>query len=357
MLTQAEIDALLSGAIEIEAADTQDSVNLAELLGKQEGTASPSVGASARETAGPASTDERQIRPYNFWSPDRFSKEQMRAVELVHEELGERLTNTLPSFLRTNLRPRIVHTEQGRFHDFMADLPPNSLFHLVSLAPLPGQLLITISPEVSYIILETRLGGRSDRRSKEHTLTDIDQSLLQDLIENMLNDLKASWSKVVAVEPKLVDSTINQHWVQMMIGNERVMMITFELMVHDVTGTMSFYVPYAMLKPIINELNPHIIISGRKEQKPDPNSRKNNYEGLSKTNMPLRVMLGNTQITMGELMNLRKGDVLLLDTPIVNDVPVMLSDQVRFKGRIGRKGKYLAVQLTEIIKTEDETKS
>jgi hypothetical protein len=32
MLTQAEIDALLSGAIEIEKADNQEGINLAELM-------------------------------------------------------------------------------------------------------------------------------------------------------------------------------------------------------------------------------------------------------------------------------------------------------------------------------------
>ena len=76
----------------------------------------------------------------------------------------------------------------------------------------------------------------------------------------MLNDIKASWSKVASLEPKLVDSTTNQHWVQMMVGNERMMMITFEMSINSVTGTMSFYLPYSKLKPIINALNPHIII-------------------------------------------------------------------------------------------------
>lgn len=334
MLSQNEIDALLSGAIEIEETD-QDSVNLASLIGQKK-----------KETE---DSGERQIRPYNFWSPDRFSKDQMRAVELVHEELGERLTNSLPSFLHTNLRPRLVHTEQGRFHDFLGDLSPNSLLNMVTLAPLPGQMVITISPEISFIILEQRLGGRSDRRADQHTLTEIDQSLLQDLVESMLNDIKAAWSKVVPVEPKRVDSTVNHHWVQMLVGNERVMTVVFELMIHQVTGTMSFYIPYSMLKPVINVLNPHTIITGRKQHYMDPEARRLNEENLSQIDMDIQVVLGSNKITVKDLSALQTGDVIVLNSPTKKDLEVRISGKPRFQGKVGRVGNHLAVKITSTI--------
>ncbi len=47
---------------------------------------------------------------------------------MIHEDLGERLTASLPSFLRSNMRPKVIHTEQGRFHDFLEDLPPRACF-------------------------------------------------------------------------------------------------------------------------------------------------------------------------------------------------------------------------------------
>ncbi|MBI9044025.1 MAG: FliM/FliN family flagellar motor switch protein [Anaerolineaceae bacterium] len=338
MLTQAEIDALLSGAIEIEQSDEQETVNLAELMGAKGEAEEPEE--KHQDDMG------REVRPYNFWSPDRFSKDHMRAIELIHEELGERLTNTMPTFLRTNIRPRIVHTEQGRFHDFLSDLNPQTLFHLINLAPLPGQFLVTISTEISYSILEIRLGGRSEKKNKNHTITDLDQSLLDDLIENMLNDIKASWSKIANVEPKLVDSTTNQHWVQMMIGNERVMMITFELAINDVTGTMSYYIPYAMLKPIINELNPHIIISGRKEEFQDMNARNQNYKNLAKINLPIKVLLGYANLTLKDLMELQKGDVLVLDTNAKQELVVDIADKPSFYGNIGKSGKRVAIKIT-----------
>jgi flagellar motor switch protein FliM len=335
MLTQAEIDALLNGSIEISAPDSDEKINLAEILGEKSAEKKPKQ-----------DNRERQVQAYNFWSPDRFSKEQMRAVELIHEDLAERLASSLPSFLRTNLRPRVAHTEQGRYHDFLKDLPPSSMFHIVTLAPLPGQMIITISPEVSYSILELQLGGKSERGQVSRSLTEIDQLLLRSMVEHMLNDIKAAWSKLIVVEPGLEDSTVNYHWVQMVMGNERVMLIAFEVTLQSVTGTMNIYIPFTLLKPIANLLNPYIWISGQKDRQPNPNEQETAVKNLSEVMLPLKVLLGNAQISFSDLMSLQVGEMIQLNQQVDRDLQVKVADKTRFYGRAGRKGNRLAVQIT-----------
>lgn len=341
MLSQAEIDALLNGAIEIDQQNGQEGINLADLM-------NPS--GSERPAAPEGGEVSRKITAYNFWSPDRFSKEQMRAIELVHEDLAERLTTSLPTFLRTNIRPRLVHTEQGRFHDFLKDYPPNSLFHMITLAPLPGQMVLTISPNVSYMILEQRLGGKMEGKMKERPLTDIDQSLLRGLVEHMVGDLKAVWSKVVTIEPSLEDSTTNQHWVQMMIGNERVMLLTFELSIQNITGTMSVFISFNMLKPIANELNPHIWIAGRKEHQQDPQARERVVQNLQNIAMPVEVILGNAELSLNEILHLGIGDVIQLDTTINTPLMIKVAHKPQFWGKVGRSNKHMAVQVSGVIR-------
>ncbi len=336
MLSQAEIDALLNGAIEID--DNQGSVNLAELMG-------PSTN-EAKEGGG----DGRRVQTYNFWSPDRFSKDQMRAVELVHEDLVERLTTSMPSFLRVGLRPRLVHTEQGRFHDFIKDVPANSLYHVITMAPLPGQMILTISPDVSVRILEQRLGGKTEGSRKERAMTNIDQSLLRGMVEHLLNDLKAAWSKVVSVEPNLEDSTVNQHWVQMMMGNDRVMLLTFELSIQSTTGIMNIYIPFSMLKPIAGVLNPHVWITGRKEKTIDLVSRQTTLENLYDMLMPIRVILGQAQLTLSEALHLSEGDVIALDTQVGQTLVMEVANTTRLNTRVGRSGKKIAVQVVSVAR-------
>jgi flagellar motor switch protein FliM len=247
------------------------------------------------------------------------------------------------------LRPRVVHTEQGRFHDFMADLNEGTIFHLLTMNPLPGQMVVTISPDISYVILEQRLGGQVDRDARQRPLTEIDQALLRGMIEHILGDIKASWSRLAPVEPSLDDSTTNSHWVQMMLGNERVMLVILEMTIQEVSGMMNIYIPFATLKPVAQNLNPHMWISGYKDRSPDPATRNLALEGLSLVTLPVRVFLGNTRLPLSQIVNLQPGDIVRLDTPVNQDLPVQVADQTCFLGRVGRHGTRLAAQITTVV--------
>ena len=345
MLAQQEIDALLSGAIDLDQKDGGESVNLADMM-------NPSG-----ERAKDGGTRQKKIQVYNFWFPARFSKDQMRAVELIHEDLSERLTTSLPTFLRTNVRPRLVHIEQGRFHDFIKDFPPNTLFHLISLAPLPGHMVLTMSLNVSYLILEQRLGGKIEGRFTERQLTEIDQSLLRGLVEHMLGDMKSAWSKVVSLEPSLEDSTVNQHWVQMMMGNERVLLLTIEINIQGVTGTMSIFIPFNMLKPISDVLNPHIWIAGRKENQINPAAREAAMQAMMKASFPVTILLGSAELSLRSLLHLSVGDVIELDTSIDSPLTVQVSNKKQFHARVGKSGKRMGVQITRVYHENDDTRT
>ena len=349
MLTQAEIDALLAGALEAEQPHGESGVNLADLIAP----AAPAGGAGgapasvAAPLAAPRDkTDTRQIRPYNFWSPDRFSKEQMRAVELVHENLAERLTSSLPPYLRTDFRPRVVHIEQGRSDDFLKDLAPGTLFHVMAMDPLPGRVVMVISQEITWVILERLLGGAGWSDHKSRALTDIGQSLMKGTVEYMLNDIKAAWSKVVTLEPRLEDSTVNHHWVMMLMGNTRIMLVTFEITIQGTTGTMGIYIPFSMLKPVANVLNPHAWIAGREEHQLDDVARDRIRSSIKQVPLLVRAVLGSTELSIEELTNLRPGDVVQLDKLAKQEVTIWVRDREYFLGRAGTSGKRIAIQVT-----------
>jgi len=341
MLAQSEIDALLSGAIDLDQKDGGVSVNLADMM-------NPS-GEQGKDDG----KRKKKIQVYNFWFPARFSKDQMRAVELIHEDLSERLTTSLPTFLRTNVRPHLVHIEQGRFHDFIRDFSPNTLFHLISLAPLPGHMILTMSLNVSYLILEQRLGGKIEGRFTERQLTEIDQSLLRGMVEHMLGDIKGAWSKVVSLEPSLEDSTVNQHWVQMMMGNERVLLLTIEINIQGVTGTMSIFIPFNTLKPITEVLNPHIWIAGRKEHQQNPVARQAALQAMMKASFPVTVILGSAELSLRNLMGLSVGDVIELDTSLDSPLTVQVANKKQFHARVGKSGKRMGVQITRVYREHD----
>jgi flagellar motor switch protein FliM len=344
MLSQPEVDAML-------AKDQKPEVP------KSEPTARPAEFQEETPARGMASSEEKKVQPYDFWSPNRFYKDQMRALELLHQDLAELLSASLPSFLRTNSKPRVVQIEQGRFHDFMKDLNENTIFHLITLSPLPSQIILTISPEVCADILELQLGGPAGMVRKPRAFTEIDQALLRSLVEFMLGDIKASWSRVASVEPKLEDSTTNHHWVQMTVGNERMTMVVFDLSVLEVSGRMNLYIPFSLLKPIENLLDPHLWVSGYKDRSIDKDAQEQAFLALSQVSLPLRILLGNARLSLEDLARLQPGDILCLDTKLNQDVQVNIAGKHCFMARPGSVGTRLAVQINSLVSPADERKT
>ncbi len=334
MLSQAEIDALLAGNIEVEQSGGEGAVNLAELMGKEGQPHS-----SKREG--------KKVRPYNFWSPNVFSKEQTRALELIHEDLAERLTSSLPSFLRSEFHVRMVHVEQGRFEEFLKDLPEKCLFHLLRFDPLPGRVVLLFDHEVTWRILGGLLGGKADGESAgEQALTEMSQSVLEVFVRNMLTDFKAAWSRLVELQPRLEESTTNQHWVQMAMVNARVKLVTFELVIDGTSGTMNLYIPFSTLKPVTQQLDPHLWAAGeKKETVPDDGTRQKLMAGLMQVALDLRVVLGEADLTVAELTRLEPGDIIPLESEAHGELAVCVGDRTRFLGRAGKVGRRLAVQI------------
>jgi flagellar motor switch protein FliM len=128
------------------------------------------------------------------------------------------------------------------------------------------------------------------------------------------------------------------------------MLITFEMVLNSVTGTMNIYIPFTMLKPIANVLNPHAWFSGRKERQSDPEDRQTAVESLAQVNLDLRVILGTVRLTFDHLVNLKPGDVISLDTSVNQDVSMVVANRNCFKVRVGKVGNRIAAQVTSLVR-------
>ena len=56
--------------------------------------------------------DKIEIRPYDFKRPERISKDQMRALEMLHETFARNFGASLSGYLRTIVEVRVSHAAQ-----------------------------------------------------------------------------------------------------------------------------------------------------------------------------------------------------------------------------------------------------
>lgn len=99
-----------------------------------------------------------EVRAYDFKRPERVSKDQMRALQTLHEAFARNFGAALSGFLRAIVEVRVATCEQMTYGDFISGLPNPTSFNLISADGLQGQMCLEISPLIIYPIIDRLLG-------------------------------------------------------------------------------------------------------------------------------------------------------------------------------------------------------
>jgi len=123
---------------------------------------------------------DREVRLYDFKRPERVSKEQMRALEAIHEAFARNFGASLSGFLRTIVEVRVATAEQLTYSEFINSLPNPTNFNLLTAEPIEGQLCLEVSPLIIYPIIDRLLGGGKDAGPiSRRPLTEIELRLVR----------------------------------------------------------------------------------------------------------------------------------------------------------------------------------
>jgi flagellar motor switch protein FliM len=324
VLSQSEIDALL-------AALTSGSVNVEDLKEEEK---------------------KKKVRVYDFKRPNKFSKDQLNTLSNIYENYCRALNTHLSALLRTIVQVNLMSVEQLTYDEFTRSIPDPSIINIISLNPLPGNAIMEINPNISFIMLDRLLGGIGQGLESLRTLTEIERTVMELLGQKMVNLFREAWSTIISLSPRIEFIENNPQFAQITSATEMVVLISLETRIFERVGMINICIPYITLEPIISKLSVQFwYSSARKEQTPE------NFIGLRKrietALVPVKVVLGRTRVTLAELLELQLGDVIALDTRVDQELEVVVGPQTKFTGRPGLIGNRLGVQITSQVRNDD----
>ena len=345
ILDQNEVDALLA-AVDGEVAS--------------DAGAAEEVRAGDTDGGGPRVFSQRgathvDVSLYDFKRPERVSKDQMRALEALHEGFGRNLGAALSGYLRTIIEVSVSSIEQLTYSEFIYSLPNPTCFTLLSSDGLDGQLCLEISPLIVYPIVDRLLGGsNADLFIPQRPLTVIEQRLVSRITDRATQHLSEAWSNLTPLGFTVSDYESNPQLVQIVPPSETVVVVGFELKMGTRAGTMSLCIPYTVVEPVIPLLTRQANFSySRKNTRPELRPRL--QENVTNAKVEMHAVLGRTTITMGDLMDLAVGDVITLDKACDEPVSLTVEDRAKFKGKLGQYRGNKAVSIEKVIEPPTDT--
>lgn len=301
----------------------------------------------------PISKKSQDVTDYDFKRPERVSKDQMRALQSIHEGFARNFGAALSGFLRTIVETRVSTTEQLTYSEFIHSLPSPTCFTLLSAAPLDGQLCLELSPLIVFPIVDRLLGGtNAEIFIPQRPLTAIEMRLMNRILDRALSNLVEAWADLVQVKFEVTGTESNPHLVQIVAPNEVVVVVGFEIKIGARAGTMSICIPFTVIEPVINKLGAQswLAYSHKASNKAQEQHVSHN---LKKAKVEARTYLGATEITVADFMSLAPGDIIRLEKLVSRDFIMQVEGCNKFAGRIGKLRGHRALQIGRHAKPDE----
>lgn len=333
---------------------------MSEILTQEEINALFAEFAKAAQQAEPqkesgARTSERgpkEYKVYDFRRPDKFSKDQLRTIQMLYEGFSRRVSSALSTHLRYPVRVEVEQVTQMLYDEFMAGTMNPAALYVFEPEPWEGTSLMDISLGLVLAMIDRLLGGSGRYRGKPRELTEIEQALLKSIVARVLDEFAETWEPFTKLNVRLVGFESNPAFAQIVEPNEAVCVASFQVKMADVKGIMRLCVPHSALQQIKPRLSARRVFS--QERRAAKGTMGEDMKAkLVSVAVPITVMLGTTQVTVGELLDLSVGDVIKLDQKATDRLKVVVGRTPKFLGIPGSCGSKLAVQITDILSSEE----
>src|SRR4051794_41793684 len=100
---------------------------------------------------------------YDFSRPNRFSREHVRALQIVNDTFARQLATVLSTTLRTASQAGVASVTQMTYDEYVRRTPNPSLLAVLSLEPLPGAGVFQLPLGIAMGVIDPPLRGPGPR--------------------------------------------------------------------------------------------------------------------------------------------------------------------------------------------------
>jgi flagellar motor switch protein FliM len=305
-----------------------------------------STPAESEKQSSPAKGTRTKL--YDFRRPDKFSKENLRTLRMVHETFSRTFSSALSSYLRAGVQIHLSSVEQLVYDEYIQQLPDPTLISVINLAPLPGRALFEVNLDIAYVMLDRLLGGSGVGPARTRELTDIEYSLFRNLTGYFLGAYREAWASIVPLAPELDDIVLNPQFVQAALPGDMAVFVLLEAKILEKSGTITICIPHTVLEPIMDRLRAQTYFTS--SRRASTATARPELEGqLGKVKLDMAVELGKASLTFRELLDLRAGDVIRLEAGLEDELLVRVEGRPKHLCRPGVIGRSMGVQITKTL--------
>lgn len=186
-----------------------------------------------------ADEEQKKVKSYDFKRPDKFSKDQIRTLFMLHESFSRLFNTYLSTHLRTLVNVEVASVEQLTYQEFVQSLANPSVISILAVPPLKGNIIMEVNTEIAFAYIDRVFGGEGLSGIKSRVLTEIEEAVMRRFIDKAMGNLKEAWANVVEFYPSIEATESNPQFAQIVPPNDMVVIVTIQMKMGDVEGMMN----------------------------------------------------------------------------------------------------------------------
>ena len=311
------------------SADELDSL-LAEVVGQK--------AAPAAQLSGP--------QPFDFRRPNKFSRDHVRALQIVNETFARQFGTILSTTLRTVSTVQLSTIGQLTYDEFVQATPNPTMMAIMSLEPLNGAAMFYMPIPLVMAAIDRLLGGTASGTWPVRPLTEIETTLLRSILERAFGELAYAWESLVELEPAIAKFEYNPQFAQIAAPSDMMVVAAFDARIGSEVGGVGMCIPFSALQPVLERATAHNVFADRNVGDPAA-VQAAVATRLEQAPIEVAVRFNPITLTSGEIVGLTEGDVLPLRHKVDEPLTVSAAGVSYLNAMPGKKGKRLAVLITE----------
>jgi flagellar motor switch protein FliM len=297
---------------------------------------------------GDVEQSDANIQPYDLTNQDRVIRGRMPILEIIYERFIRSFRVSLSNSLRKISTISMISTDLLKFGEFVNTLPIPSCMCIMRFNELRGPALIVFESKLAYAIIDSYFGGtdRPFTKIEGKEFTSIELSFMKRVMDMAIVDLEEAWSPVHRIDAQYVRTEINPQFVGVVPPSDVIITTTFEVEFESASGTIMVVIPYSTIEPIKQKLSSSFQADN---DVVDTLWTKSMQEHVSSAETVAIVKLGDTEITIGDLISLQVGDIIPLSQEVSGELDLEIEDAKKMKCLAGIYKGNRAVQITRRI--------
>ena len=193
--------------------------------------------------------------PYDFRRPSRFSREHVRALQIVNETFARQCALVLSSTLHSGCQVALTSVTQLTCGEYTRRLPNPSLLAVLALDPLPGAGVFQLPDGRRHVDHRPVAGvARAGGTSRNRPLSDMETGIMRSLLQRVAHELTYAFDSLTAVHPLVGSLEFDPQFLQMAAPSEPVIVSDFTIRVGDQQAICTLCLPFATLQPALDAL-------------------------------------------------------------------------------------------------------